>query len=350
MTDSTTDRRANATTLAEVADAAGVSLATASKALNGKHGVNPVTRSRVEEAAKALGFFPNQQARSLMLGRSGSIGLLTTDLDGRFVLPVMAGVEDGLGEGEAVAIMANTRGRPDLADRHLTALLSRRVDGIIRVGDTPEAVPPLSSDVRVPVVYAYAPSTAAGDISIVGDHLGGGRLATEHLLSLGRQRIAHIGGPRASNEVGHSASTLRAEGVMHAMAEARLRVVGGSPMFGDWTEGWGWTATRRLLDNGEELDGLVCANDLIARGAIDCLLARGLRVPDDVAVIGFDNWAPFASLARLPQTSVDMNLSELGRTAARAVLAAASFPSGVLEIPGKVVVRASTVREDTHVR
>jgi len=336
-------RRAQATTLAEVAHAAGVSLATASKALNGKAGVKPATRVRVEEEAKRLGFFPNQQARSLMFGRSGSVGLLTTDLDGRFVLPVMAGVEDGVAEAEAVAIMVNTRGRSDLIDRHLTALLSRRVDGIIRVGDSPEPVAPLSRDLRVPVVYAYAPSEDERDVSIVSDHRGAGKLATEYLLSLGRTRIAHLGGPNGASEVGHTAALLRADGSAEAVNEVGLGLIGGRPLHGDWTESWGWAATGRLLDQGHEPDALVCANDQIARGAIDCLIARGLRIPQDVAVIGFDNWSPIAPLARLPQTSVDMNLAQLGWTAARAILDPANASPGVTAIPGRIVERASTV-------
>lgn len=338
-------RRAQATTLAEVAHAAGVSLATASKALNGRDGVKPATRARVEEEAKRLGFFPNQQARSLMFGRSGSVGLLTTDLDGRFVLPVMAGVEDGVAEDEAVAIMVNTRGRPDLVDLHLTALLSRRVDGIIRVGDSPEPVAPLSKDLRVPVVYAYAPSEDERDVSIVSDHRGAGKLATEYLLALGRTRIAHIGGPDDAREVGHTAALLRAEGSAEAVTAAGLGLVSGRPLHGDWTESWGWSATGQLLDQGYTFDALVCANDLIARGAIDCLTARGIRVPQDVSVIGFDNWAPFATLARLPQTSVDMNLPQLGWTAARAILDPASATPGTTFIPGRIVERASTVTQ-----
>lgn len=120
-------------------------------------------------------------------------------------------------------------------------------------------------------------------------------------------------------------------------------LVGAEPLHGDWTEAWGWRAVDELLARGVEFDGLVCANDQICRGAIDCLIARGIRVPEEVAAIGFDNWGPIAPVARLPQSSVDMNLTELGRVAARAVLDPRAFKRGEHLIPGTVVARESSV-------
>ncbi|MDN4477857.1 LacI family DNA-binding transcriptional regulator [Demequina sp. SYSU T00039] len=342
VTSDSPSKAARATTLSDVAAAAGVSMATASKALNGKRGVNPSTRARVEQAAQDLGFYPNQQARSLMFGRSGSIGLLTTDLEGRFSLPILAGVESALRDGEAVAIMANASGSAEMVDRHVHALLSRRVDGIIYVARGTEPVLPLPDSIKVPVVYAYGPSTDADDVSIVADHRGCGRLAVDHLIDVGCRAIAHIGGPDDPATIGYMAARLRARGTLDGLAARGMDPVLNRPLFGDWTEAWGWEAVEQLLARDVEFDGLVCANDQIARGAIDCLAARGMRVPTDVAVIGFDNWAPVAQTARLPQSSVDMNLDELGRVAARAVLDPDGFPQGSTRVAGRIVAREST--------
>lgn len=159
---------------------------------------------------------------------------------------------------------------------------------------------------------------------------------------MGCRNIVHLGGPDALTRPGHTAATLRAAGTRDALLAASLDLATGGPLFGDWTETWGWQAVDSLLAQGVEFDGLVCANDQICRGAIDCLTARGLRVPEDVAAIGFDNWEPIAPLARLPQSSVDMNLSELGRAAARAVLEPGSFAAGEHLIAGTVIARASS--------
>ncbi|WP_432512150.1 LacI family DNA-binding transcriptional regulator [Kineococcus sp. SYSU DK001] len=332
-----------AATLADVAQAAGVSLATASKALNGRRDVGAATRARVTEVARSLDFAPNQLARSLMSGRTGSVGLLTDDLEGRFALPVMIGAEDALGEAETVALLANSRGRPDLEQRHLSALLGRRIDGLLLVGKGPEPRAPLPrTPSGVATVYAYAPSSDPADTSFVCDHRGAGRLAAEHLLAVGCRRIAHVGGP-VDGQIGHLAAELRALGTADALADHGLPLVTGSALHGEWLERWGWAATERLLAS-EEFDGLVCGNDQIARGAVDLLTTRGVRVPGDVAVVGFDNTTAIAAHGRLPQTTVDMNLYEVGRTAASALLDPATLRAGEQQIPGRLVVRESSRR------
>ena len=122
------------TTLSDVARRAGVSIATASKALNGRGDVAPATRARVTEAADALSFTPNAMARGLLAGRTGTVGLLTSDLEGRFMLPILMGAEDAFGAGQINVFLCDARGDAIREQHHLKALLSRRVDGIIVVG------------------------------------------------------------------------------------------------------------------------------------------------------------------------------------------------------------------------
>src|SRR6478736_7517966 len=185
------------TTLSDVARRAGVSIATASKALNGRGDVAAATRQRVRDAADSLAFTPNAMARGLLAGRTGTVGLLTSDLEGRFMIPILMGAEDAFGAGRINVFLCDARGDSIREQHHLRELLSRRVDGIIVVGRQTDPRPSLGQDLPVPVVYAYAPSDDHRDLSLTPDNYAGGRLAIEHLISCGRSRVAHISGDPA---------------------------------------------------------------------------------------------------------------------------------------------------------
>ncbi|UXX95785.1 LacI family transcriptional regulator [Streptomyces sp. AD2-2] len=181
--------------LTDVAALAGVSVGTASKALNGAGRMRPETRQRVLDAVETLGFRPNQNAQSLHTGRSWTVGLMTTDGIGRFSTPVLLGAEDALGAGKISVLLCDTRGDAIREQHHLRNLMDRRVDGIIVTGRRTDPRPPLTGVDEIPVVYALSPSTAPDDTSVVSDDEGGARLAVEHLLATGRTRIAHVTGP-----------------------------------------------------------------------------------------------------------------------------------------------------------
>ena len=162
--------RSRAPTLADVARLAGVSVATASKALNGRDHVRAETRSRVLEAAEQLSFIPNSLARSLLAGRTGTVGLLTSDLEGRFSIPILMGAEDAFGAGRVAVFLCDARGDTIREQHHVQALLNRRVDGLIVVGSRTDPRPSLGRKLPVPVVYTYAPSEDPHDLSIVCDN------------------------------------------------------------------------------------------------------------------------------------------------------------------------------------
>lgn len=330
--------RPRTATLADVAKLAGVSVSTASKALNGRDHVRAETRTRVLQAAEQLSFSPNTLARSLLAGRTGTVGLLTSDLEGRFSIPILMGAEDAFGAGKVNGFLCDARGDTIREQHHVQALLSRRVDGLIVVGSRTDPRPSLGRDLPVPVVYTYAPSEDPDDLSIICDNVGAGRLAVEHLISCGRTRIAHITG-----DPGYGASRERAEGALAALEDAGLSLV-GEVRYGAWSEGWGRAAAAMLLDRHPDVDAIFCGSDQVARGAMDGLRERGREVPDDIAVIGFDNWEILAGGARPPLTSIDMNLEEVGRAAARALFAAldGNPRSGVEALPCRVVLRGST--------
>jgi LacI family transcriptional regulator len=328
-------------TLQAVARAAGVSVATASKALNQRAGVSPSTRERVLALADRLGFVPNEVARGLVAGRTSTVGLLTSDLEGRFVLPVLMGAEDAFGAGQVSVFLCDARGDAIREQYHLRALLTRRVDGIIVVGSRTDPRPSLGHSLPVPVVYAYATSEDPADLSLTPDNVAGGRAMVEHLLECGRRRIAHITGDPT-----YAAARDRATGVAAALDQAGLELLGG-PMYSTWSEQWGRDAAGVLLAQHEDIDGIACGSDLIARGVLDTLRDLGRRVPEDVAVIGFDNWDVLVTHSRPTLTSVDPNLEHLGRQAARALFAAMAPDGGpaggTQSLPVRLVIRGSTI-------
>jgi len=331
-------RRAPAT-ITDVAALAEVSVGTASKALNGRGQLRAETVARVLAAADQLGFHPNALARGLLSGRSFTVGLITTDSFGRFSIPIMLGAEDALGAGQISVFLCDSRDDPIREQHYVRTLLARRVDGIMVAGRRADPRPPISTNLPVPVVYAMTQSTSPTDCSVVPDDVGGGRLAIEHLLATGRTRIGHITGPER-----FQAAMLRAQGARTALAKAGLELAGPGALHGEWSEEWGRQATYILLRTQPDTDAIFCGSDQIARGVADALRESGHRVPTDIALVGFDNWDVHASACRPPLTTVDMNLTELGRYAAEQLLAAIDGDPahGPHTLPCRLVVRAST--------
>lgn len=340
MSDSRMRPAARATTLSDVAKLAGVSIATASKAINGRGEVAPSTRLRVMEAAKQISFTPNELARSLINGRTGTVGLLTSDLEGRFVIPILMGAEDAFGAGQINVFLCDARGDSIREQHHLNALLTRRVDGIIVVGRTTDPRPSLGHSLPVPVVYAYAPSDDPTDVSITPDNRDGGRMAVEHLIACGRRRIAIITG-----EAVYAAAQDRATGAIEALAAADLDLV-GEPMFSEWSEHWGRDASAMLFRQHPDVDGIIAGSDQIARGVLDTMRDLGSDVPHDVAVVSFDNWEILATNSRPELTSIDANLQQLGRLAATRIFEAIDGTptiAGIEHLPGRLIIRGSTI-------
>jgi LacI family transcriptional regulator len=213
--------------ITDVAALAGVAPSTVSKALNGTGSLRESTRVKVREAAERLGFVPDASARSLSARRSFTVGLLSTDSAGRFSLPVVLGAENALVGGELSALLATARHDPVREQHHVRTLVARRVDGIIVTGRTTEPREPIR--VPMPVVYAFAPSVDPDDASVVPDDAAGIRLLVEHLVGLGRRRIAYVGG-RAEQ----AASVVRHDTLVAELATRGLELV-GAPLYGDWS-------------------------------------------------------------------------------------------------------------------
>lgn len=299
-------------TIRDVAQAAGVSIGTVSKALNKSGSLKMETRERVIAKAKELGFRPNDLAQALHRGQSFTVGLISNDSFGRFTMPIMEGLEACLAEKKIAVFMCNATDDPEREKQHLEQLLGKRVDGLVITARRSDYHPGLDlGAVDLPVVYVFAQSDDPSAFSLLPDDEGGARMATEHLIAQGRRRIAHITGPETFEAV-----QLRRNGYRAALKEVGLTPNSDYYLPGVWSEEWGRNAVKKLSEPGRKLpDALFCGNDQIARGAIDALRESGVSVPDEVAVVGFDNWDVMAKAARPPLTSVDMNLRDLGAQA-----------------------------------
>ncbi len=332
----------NRVRLEDVAAAAGVSLSTASKAMHNKGRMSETTRKHILDTAQRLNYTPNKLAQSLANGFSSTIGLITSDLQGRFSTPILIGAEKELRTRSISVLLANALGDEALEREQVAKLLTLKVDGLLIVHSETNPRPSLGEEWGVPVVYAYGPSISADDCSVTCDNVEAGRLAVNHLISCGRRNIAVIGGDET-----YTAATDRLKGSLEAFLEFGLEPA-GPIRFGQWDENWGRAATRLLMDQGVQFDAVVCQSDQLARGCIDALKQEGLRIPDDVAVIGHDNWDVLTSSSRPSLTSIDNETELIGRRAARYLMDAidGNPHHGVDYVPCRLIQRESTLPLD----
>lgn len=280
--------RPAATTLEQVAEHAGVSRSTASRAINGGLRVSPEAQASVEAAVVDLGYTPNRAARSLVTRRTDSVALVVPEPDERVLSdPFFASTINGLNAAlrdtdlQLVLVMARPE---DIATRTLRYLRGGHVDGAVVVSHHRYDV--LADELRrsgVPAVYVGRPFGGGHQIRYVDvDNVGGARMATQHLLRLGRRHIGTIAGPQDM-----SAGLDRLAGWAEALQETGLS--SDAVAYGDFTMDGGAHAAAQLLAEHRDLDALFVASDLMAVGALSVLAGAGRLVPGDVAVVGYDN-------------------------------------------------------------
>ncbi|THV33524.1 LacI family DNA-binding transcriptional regulator [Glycomyces buryatensis] len=326
-------------TLEAVAARAGVSRATVSRVVNGQTTVDPGLRRSVEAAAAELGYVPHAAARSLVTRRTDSVALIVPESptrvfsDDPFFPGVIRGVAAEL-EAEGKLLVLMTTGTSTSHRRVERYAAGGHVDGVMfaSVHDD-DPLPGLVARGGVPVVCNGAvPGLDAPYVDV--DHVGGVRLAVEHLIAQGRGTIATIAGPQDM-----VAGRQRLNGYMATLAEA-----GRQPVLavGDFTHESGAATMRRLLVSEPELDAVFAASDLMAQGALAALRAAGRSVPGDVAVIGFDDITS-ASYSDPPLTTVRQPITEIGRTMARKMLSLLEGEAVAAEtiLPTELIVRES---------
>lgn len=336
-----------AATLKDIAKDLGLSVITISKVLRNHPDISEGTRKRVLKRVKELNYQPNYAARALITGRTWSIGLVVPDLLHPFFSSVAKAISleiQGKGYG---LIISTSDEEPELEQREIQQLLARRVDVMI-VASAQRSAQDLGqlANQKIPYVlidrcFPEFPSNFVGV-----DDRKVGSIATSHLIEQGCQRIAHIQGPDVSTGIG------RREGYMEALAAHQLTPITGHVVSigtsGDHRgEEGGYEAARHLLSHKKRPDGIFCFNDPVALGAMRAILDAGLRIPDDVAVIGCGNLS-YSDFLRVPLSSVDQGSSRIGKIAAEMALKLAQNgvqPSLRTEfIQPHLVVRASSLR------
>lgn len=342
MTDDTTGTgRRGAPTIRDVARLAEVSIGTASKALNASGRLRQETRDKVMQVARDIGYRPNDLAQSLHRAKSMTVGIISNDSFGRFTLPIVEALEEQLADRGIAIFMCNATDDPARERQHLDQLLGKRIDGLVVTARRSDKRPPVGPMHGLPTVYVFSQADDPNALSLVPDDEGGARLAVSHLASLGRRRIAHVTGPERFEAV-----QLRHRGYLAALSQAGLPAIPGFYLSGKWSEAWGREAVETLFAGSETPDAVFCGNDQIARGMTDALRDRGIKVPTEVAIVGFDNWDVMVEAARPPLSSIDMNLSALGREAGERLIGMMSGERtvGIRRLPCTLVVRESSGR------
>jgi LacI family transcriptional regulator len=300
----------------DVARLAGVSRATVSAVVNGNKYVSDDLRERVEQAIAQLGYRPHGIARSLKSSRTATIGLVIPSIESHFWAPVVRGAEAVLAEAGYRLVLANTDEEGTRAETALEGLLEHQVDGVL-------IAPPAGSTRRHYAAYLASgrplvciERTVPGvETDYVGvDGRAGGQAAAAHLLQLGRRRLGILTLP-----LDVSASRERLEGVRQALAARNMTLADDQVVVGHFSEDEGFAAAQHVLRRAPRPDALIVAGLRMTIGAFAAVRAAGLRIPDDIALIGYDE-TPWASLLTPPLTVIRQPARELGRIGAQILL------------------------------
>ncbi len=326
-------------TIHDVAREARASIATVSRALNGGV-VSAAALARIETAVARLGYRRNDVARGLVTGRSGLVGVVVPDLMGPLYAQMARGIEDVLDERGMHAMLVTDHLEPAAERRAIELLRGRQVDGLVLIGSRLPADALRAAVAGTPVAHVQRDGPDDGDPQVRLDDAAGVRAAVRHLLDAGHRRIGHIAGTRRDG-------LERRDAYLAAMAEAGLEP--GPVEAGEFTEEGGEAAAERLLGQ-RDVTAVFCASDRMAVGLLHAARRRGLAVPDDVSVVGFDDltWARYL---HPPLTTVRQPGRDMGRAAARLVLESpfdAAVP--ILRVAPTLVVRGSSgPPSDPHV-
>jgi LacI family transcriptional regulator len=304
----------SAVTLEMVAKEAGVSPSTVSRILNGTARVRDSKVRAVEAAIAKLQFMPNPVARSLARGRSMSIGVVTQAIDSPFYGEALAGIEKGLLRAKYSPLFVSGHWREGDERRCVDHLLTRRVEGIILLTSCLPDQELVNLSRSVPLVVTGRHVEADRIYCLDEDSTVGARLATDYLIGQGHRRIAFISGP-----TNHPDAMQRLDGYRAALAAARLPFNERLVIAGDYMEAGGQAAIDALLEARVEFTAVFAANDQTAYGAMLALYRRGLKVPQDVSLVGFDD-LPSSAFSIPPLTTVHRSTDEIGEAAAEAMI------------------------------
>lgn len=329
-------RMSSRSTIRDVARAAGVSVATVSRALNGADNVLPETRQRIVDAARELRFTPSSAARSLITRRTDTIGALLPDLHGEFFSELIRGIDQAARARGLHLLVSSSHGDADEAAGALRAM-NGRVDGLLMMSPhIDEDFLQANLPANLPAVLLNTGMDLDRQTRFAIDNFGGARTITRHLAkAAGRKRIAFIGGP-----ADHDEAQERLRGYRAGLPAGATELV----VDGDFSEAAGWSAGRRLLQNRPRPDAIFAANDMMAIGCLAALAEAGLRVPEDIALAGFDD-IPIARYVSPALTTIRVPIAALGAASLDALVKAVEQPAMATPyltvLPVELVVRRS---------
>lgn len=337
----TTDKPAPAgqTTLSQVADLAGVSISTVSRVVSKKGKVSEEKKQAVEKAIEQLAFTPNALAQGLKRGRSMTIGVVTPMMVGNSFSDTLYGIDKELSEHNYAALIVVSHFDKSEEMDSIRLLLSRRVDGIIILSSSTPLENVATFARQVPILTFGQVPNEPNALGMTIDNERGGYLATRHLIEQGHHHIAHITGPIQRNS-----AIRRLAGYRQALEEAGIGFDPRLVVEGDYIEQSGVAAVAQLFERGALFSAIFAANDQSASGALLALHRRGIRVPDDVSLVGFDDTRAGRYLVP-PLTTVHVPLFEMGQIAARGILDLVENRTPSIALPPlKLIIRESTAR------
>jgi LacI family transcriptional regulator len=347
--------RSGVVTIRDVARQSGYSASTVSIVLNSaplSRYIPQDTKQRIETAARSLGYRPNPLARSLRSQRSNIVGVMVFDITDPFCTPILRGLENSLYQSSYLSLLADAHNEPHRFERYLEMLLDRRVEGLIVIANWLVTDIKVLADLtrrQVPTVIAGRDFDLASVSTVSVDNEGGATLALEHLYKLGHRDIAFLRGPKALSSSGQRWKGIRnfAQTVGLSLDMKRVAELPESLDANSSFEA-GAQLTADLLRRGQSFTALMAYDDITALGALRALKKKGLRVPEDCSVIGFDDVAQ-ASLSGPSLTTIRQPMEAMGALSAGMVLDAIKsvnqkrdIPVVRRKIPAELVVREST--------
>ncbi len=324
----------------DVAKKAGVSVATVSRVLNGSPLVTESARRKVLRAVKALNYQPNRAAQRLRAGRSHVIGLIISDIQNPFFTSVVRGIEDVAYQHGYSLVLCNSDEDPDKEKLYINVMRSEEVAGVI-LASASEANPQVDDLIayNIPVVAIDRQIDDHQIDSVLATNINGARAATTHLVELGHRCIGYIGLPLT-----RTPGKERYEGYQRALRDHKLPASKNLVRIADAKQEGGYGSTGGLLAKESCVTALFVANNLMTLGALDAIRERGLKIPDDISIIGFDDM-PWANLLQPPLTAIAQPTYELGQRAAELLLGRLkdrTKPVAHEHLETRLIVRGST--------
>jgi len=324
-------------TIADIAAHAQVSISTVSRVLNNTAPVAQSTRQAVLAAMQTLDYQPNIFAQGLASGQSLTVGVLTQHIQGPLYASLIGGILEAMDQTPYTPLFVDGYWQRDREEQLVETLLRRRVDGLIVLGGNLTSETLQATARRVPLIVFAHDVPGLENQSLQLDDFGGAYKATQHLVDLGHRRIAHVTG-----NLLHADAIARREGYFQALRDNNIDSIPELLAEGEYTEQSGLIAIEMLISRGRTFSAVFAANDESAYGVRLALYRRGIRVPEDISLVGFDDIRPSA-FTTPPLTTVRQPATEIGLAAARAVISLIQDrPFDLPRIPMELIVREST--------